>query len=169
MRVDQERLQQLPDDRYARSAHRQNYHPVIASVHNLNMDTLLAGGDDVEGTLTISRSPVWQTSALAKPYRDAVARYQPNAPKGQIGADVFVFGKLLEKVSSFFAEPPTTAQLLDGLYSLNNEKLDGLLPGITFPHSNDRTKVNVCSIPTQVKGGKFVSFDGKDTFVCWKS
>lgn len=155
--------------RYARAAHRQGYKPVIASVHNLNMDTLLAGGDDVEGVLTISRSPVWQTSALAKPYRDAVARYQPNAPRGQIGADVFVFGKLLERVASFFQEPPTTAQLIDGLYSLNNEKLDGLLPGVTFPRSKDRTKVNVCSIPTQVKGGKFVSFDGKDTFVCWKS
>ena len=155
--------------RYARAAHRQNYKPVLASVHNLNMDTLLAGGDDVEGTLTLSRSPVWQTSALAKPYRDAVARYQPNAPRGQIGADVFVYGRLLEKIASFFQEPPTTAQMVEGFYSLNNETLGGLLPGVTFPRDKDRTKVNVCSIPTQVKGGKFVSFDGKDTFVCWKS
>jgi len=154
--------------RYARAAHRQGYHPVLASVHNLNMDTLLAGGDDVEGTLTISRSPVWQTSPLAKPYRDAIARYQPNAPRGQIGADVFVYGAMLEKIASFFQEPPTTAQLVEGLYSLHDEKLGGLLPGVTFPHGSDRTKVNVCSIPTQVKGGKFVSFDGKDTFVCWK-
>jgi branched-chain amino acid transport system substrate-binding protein len=155
--------------RYARSAHRQNYKPILASVHNLNMDTLLAGGADVEGTLTVSRSPVWQTSPMAKRYRDTVDRYQPNTPRGQLGADVFVFGAMLEKIAPALQEPPTVAQLTEALYALKNETLGGLVPGVTFPRGNDRTKVNVCSVPTRVENGKFVSFDGKDTFVCWKS
>jgi hypothetical protein len=91
---------------------------------------------------------------------------------GQIGGDVFVYGKLLEeKIAPLLQDPPTTANILDGLYALKNETLGGLLPGVTFPRSGDRTKVNMCSIPTKVQGGKFVSHDGKDTYVCapgWK-
>jgi branched-chain amino acid transport system substrate-binding protein len=157
--------------RFARSAHRQDYRPTLGAVHNINNSSLLEGGQDIEGTLTTSRSAVWQTSPNMKFYRDAISRYQPGAPMGGMGSDVFVFGKLLEeKIAPFLEEQPRTDQIIEGLYSLDKETLGGLLPGVTF-NRGAHVNVNLCILPTRVSGNKFVAHDPAETFVCapgWK-
>jgi hypothetical protein len=77
---------------------------------------------------------------------------------------------LLEKYADkFFAKKTVAASdFLDLLYSLKDEKLGGLLPGITFAKSDDRTQTNRCISPVELQNGKFVQKGG---FVCapdWK-
>jgi branched-chain amino acid transport system substrate-binding protein len=157
--------------RLAQSAHRQGYNPIFAGTYNLNQDLIYAGGKDVEGLLLTSRTPPWDSSPKLQFYREAMDRYQPRAYRGDLGGGVFVAGKLLEeKVGPFIGEPPTTAQILEGLYSLTNEKLGGLLPGVGFVHG-EHFGTNQCVVPVKLTGGKFVAHDAAESFVCapgWK-
>lgn len=157
--------------RLAQSAHRQNYNPIFAGTYNLNQDLIFAGGKDLEGLLLTSRTPPWDSSPKLQMYRDAMDRYQPKAYRGDLGGGVFVAGKLFEeKIGPFLGEPPTTAQILEGLYSLRNEKLGGLLPGVGFIHG-EHFGTNQCVVPVKLTGGKFVAHDAAESFVCapgWK-
>jgi branched-chain amino acid transport system substrate-binding protein len=157
--------------RLAQSAHRQGYNPVFAGTYNLNQDLIFAGGKDLEGLLLTSRTPPWDSSPKLQMYRDAMDRYQPKAYRGDLGGGVFVTGKLFEeKIGPLLGEPPTTAQILEGLYSLHNEKLDGLLPGVGFIHG-EHFGTNQCVVPVKLTGGKFVAHDAAESFVCapgWK-
>ena len=157
--------------RFAQSAHRQGYNPIFAGTYNLNQDLIYAGGKDLEGLLLTSRTPPWDSSPKLQFYRDAMDRYQPKAYRGDLGGGVFVAGKLLEeKIGPFIGEPPTTAQILEGLYSLRNEKLGGLLPGVGFVHG-EHFGTNQCVVPVKLTGGKFVAHDAAESFVCapgWK-
>ncbi|MEW6476984.1 MAG: ABC transporter substrate-binding protein, partial [Actinomycetota bacterium] len=157
--------------RLAQSAHRQGYNPIFAGTYNLNQDLIYAGGKDVEGLLLTSRTPPWDSSPKMQFYRDAMDRYQPKAYRGDLGGGVFVVGKLLEeKIGPFIGEPPTTAQILEGLYALSNEKLGGLLPGVGFVHG-EHFGTNQCVVPVKLTGGKFVAHDAAESFVCapgWK-
>ena len=157
--------------RLAQSAHRQGYNPIFAGTYNLNQDLVFAGGKDVDGLLLTSRTPPWDSSPKMQMYRDAMDRYQPKAYRGDLGGGVFVAGKLLEeKIGPFIGEPPTTAQILQGLYALHNETLGGLLPGVGFIHGEHFT-TNQCVVPVKLTGGKFVAHDAAESFVCapgWK-
>jgi len=157
--------------RMAQSAHRQNYRPVFVGTYNLYQDLIIAGGKELAGLSLNSRSVPWDTSPLQKDYRDSIARYQPGAHVGDVGAAVFIVGKLLEeKIAPFLGEPPTTAQLIQGLYSLKGEKLGGLLPGITF-NKGEHINVNQCMVPILFDGAKFHAHDAAESFVCapdWK-
>jgi branched-chain amino acid transport system substrate-binding protein len=156
--------------RVARNAAQQNYSPVLAGSYNLGIQATLDQGPILDGLLLASRTPAYSTSPLLKDYRDAMARYQPGKPLGDVGAGAFVVGALLEKYAStfFMKKTVTSADLLDLLYSLRNEKLGGLLPGITFARSDDRTQTNRCIAPVRLENGSFVQRAG---FVCapdWK-
>src|SRR5438132_87395 len=157
--------------RVAQSAHRQGYNPIFAGTYNLNQDLIFAGGKEVDGLLLTSRTPPWDSSPKMQFYRDAMDRYQPKAYRGDLGGGVFVVGKVLEeKIGPFIGEPPTTAQILQGLYALHNETLGGLLPGVGFVHGEHFT-TNQCVVPVKLTGGKFVAHDAAESFVCapgWK-
>jgi len=157
--------------RLAQSAHRQGYNPIFSGTYNLNQDLIYAGGKDVDGLILTSRTPPWDSSPKMQFYRDAMDRYQPRAYRGDLGGGVFVAGKLLEeKIGPFIGEPPTTAQILQGLYTLHNETMGGLLPGVGFVHGEHFT-TNQCVVPVKLTGGKFVAHDAAESFVCapgWK-
>ena len=154
--------------RLAQSAHRQGYNPLFSGPWNLDIDPTIASvSKELDGQfLGPARTPMYQTSPKLADYREAMARYQPKDPLGGLGAAVFVFGKLLEKIAPTFGNVVTGDQLITALNALHSEKLDGFLPGITFPNSDDRTKVNQCVIPYTLRGGKFVAWKPTDDFFC---
>jgi hypothetical protein len=124
----------------------------------------------LNGLLLASRTPAYSTSPLLAAYRESMAKYQPGKVLGDVGAGAFVMGALLEKYASKFLanKTVTSKDFLDLLYSLKDEKLGGLLPGITFAHSDDRTQTNRCISPVTLQNGAFVQRGG---FVCapdWK-
>jgi branched-chain amino acid transport system substrate-binding protein len=152
--------------RLARSAHRQGYQPLFTGPHNLEADQTLAGGQEVEGFLVPSRLPPYSTSPLMADYRKAMAEYQPGEELGGAGSGGFVVGRLLEKLAPALGEPVTSQGLIAALYTLRGETLGGLLPGISFPRAPDRRQVNLCIVPTTIRGGVFVAHDPAEAFVC---
>jgi branched-chain amino acid transport system substrate-binding protein len=157
--------------RLARSAHRQGYHPLFTGPHNLESDQTMSGGEEIEGLLVPSRLPPYTTSPKLADYRRAMADYQPGEPLGGFGSGGFVVGKLLEKLAPVIAEPVSSETLVAALYTLRGETLGGLLPGITFPRTPDRSQVNLCIVPTVIRAGTFVAHDPAESFACapgWK-
>jgi len=154
--------------RLAQSAHRQGYNPLFSGPWNLDIDPTIASvSKELDGQfLGPARTPMYQTSPKLADYREAMARFQPKDALGGLGAAVFVFGKLLEKIAPTFGNVVTSDQIITGLNALHGEKLDGFFPGITFPNSDDRTKVNQCVIPYTLKGGKFVAWKPTEDFFC---
>ncbi|HMC79627.1 MAG TPA: ABC transporter substrate-binding protein, partial [Acidimicrobiia bacterium] len=152
--------------RLAQSAHRQSFNPIFAGSWNLDHDPTLAA-KDLDGVfIGPARQPMYQTSPKLADYREAMDRYQPKDPRGGIGASVFIFGRLLEKVVAPLGNTVTSDGIVKGLLALKGETLDGFLPGITFPPGNDRTKVNQCVIPYTLKDGKFVAWKPTEEFYC---
>ena len=79
-------------------------------------------------------------------------------------------GRLLEaRIAPLLDDNPTSAEFIEALHTLRNETFGGLLPGITFPRDRDRSRVNMCSVPVKLIGGKWLL--SSPSFVCtpgWK-
>jgi branched-chain amino acid transport system substrate-binding protein len=151
--------------RTIRSAKRQGYNPLFSGTWSFNVDSFAKqGGADVEGVLSVSSTVPYTTSPKAKPYLDAIARYQPGAPKGNFGMTAFSTGLLLERIAARFGSTVTTADFFAGLFSLQGETAGGLFPPITFVR-DPPTNRNLCMVPLRMANGRFVPLDG-DRFVC---
>jgi branched-chain amino acid transport system substrate-binding protein len=156
--------------RIAQAAHRQGWNVQLAGTYNLEQNLILQGSKDLEGLILTTREAPYQSSPKIKDYRDAMAQYQPGAAMGDLGAGVFVVGKMLDKIAGQLPDKPGPADMLKALYSLHGEKLDGLLPGITF-NQGEHVNVNLCMVPIVLRGGVFVAHDAAESFVCapdWK-
>ncbi|MEW6471276.1 MAG: ABC transporter substrate-binding protein [Actinomycetota bacterium] len=157
-------------NRVAQSSHRQNYHPIQSATHNMQHTDALNYAGELDGLLTYSRIPPFNSPKMA-PYLKAMRTYQPKAPIGELGGAAYVMGQLLEaRIAPLLDDDPSPAEITEAMYSLKNETLDGLLPGVTFPRQKDRSQVNLCVIPVTFKDKRFLTPAG-ETFTCapgWK-
>jgi ABC-type branched-subunit amino acid transport system substrate-binding protein len=158
--------------RIARSAHRQNYNPVIVTQHAGTDERFLRdGGVDVEGAFVAGSTALWSTSPAMADYRAAMDRWVPGGPKGAMGANIWAAGKLLEKVSASFPARPGPADVLAGLYALRGETLGGRIPPTAYLPGQSHRSTNPCHVPGVIKAGKVVPLRGDDAFSCppgWK-
>jgi branched-chain amino acid transport system substrate-binding protein len=157
-------------NRVAQSSHRQNYHPIQSATHNMQHSEALNYAEELDGLLTYSRIPPFNSPKMAA-YMKAMRTYQPKAPIGELGGAAYVMGQLVEaKIAPLLDDDPSPAEITEAMYTLKNETLGGLLPGITFPRQKDRSTVNLCVIPVTFKDKKFLTPAG-ETFTCapdWK-
>jgi len=151
--------------RVAQAAQRQGWNVQLAGTYNLEQDIILPGAKDLEGLILTTREAPYQSSPKLQMYRDAMARYQPGQAVGDLGAGVFVVGAMLDKIGPQLPNKPTSADFVNALYSLHGEKLNGLLPGITF-NKGTHQNVNQCIVPIILHNGVFVAHDGAESFVC---
>ena len=155
--------------RFVKSARRQGYTPVVSTAHQVQSDLALPLAKDLEGLLAGSVTAPYDSPQMAD-YRTAIARYQPKAVLSGYGAASYMSGRLLEaRIAPLLDDNPTSAEFIEALYTLRNETFGGLLPGITFPRERDRSRVNMCSVPVKLTGGKWVP--SRPSFVCtpgWK-
>lgn len=152
--------------RIERSAQRQGYE-VIHSVQHSMFDSRFEGMPELEGVYTASAVPMWNLSPKMADYREALKKYVPGGVPAAWGATPWVGGKLLEKVAQTFSPNPGPADVLTGLFALNNETLGGLLPGVTYYKGEKHKMSNMCMIPVRMKDKKFVPRDGDpDKFIC---
>jgi branched-chain amino acid transport system substrate-binding protein len=158
--------------RIARSAHRQNYDPVIVTQHAGTDERFLRdGGVDVEGAFVAGSTALWSTSPAMADYRAAMDRWVPGGPKGAMGANIWAAGKMLEKVSASFPGRPGPADVLAGLYGLRGETLGGRIPPTAYLPGQSHRNTNPCHVPGVIKAGKVVALRGDDAFSCppgWK-
>jgi branched-chain amino acid transport system substrate-binding protein len=151
--------------RIAQAVQRQGWKVQLAGTYNLEQDIILPGASQLEGLILTTREAPYQSSPRLQMYRDAMARYQPGQPVGDLGAGVFVVGAMLEKIAPQLPDKPASIDLVNALYSLHGEKLGGLLPGITFNKGN-HPGVNQCIVPIILRGGVFQAHDAAESFVC---
>ncbi|HET9772734.1 MAG TPA: ABC transporter substrate-binding protein [Acidimicrobiia bacterium] len=158
--------------RVARSAHRQNWHPVIATQQGGSDERFIRdGGADVEGALISHTTASWVNSPLMADYRDAMARYVPGGVRGGMGAHTWVAGKLIEKLAERFPAKPSSADVLAGLYSLRGETLGGRIPPTSYVKGQGNADVNICSVTARIENSKWVELKGPEQFSCapgWK-
>ena len=151
------------------TARRQGWDAVFSGNHAPYEDRFLEFGDAVDGMLTSAQVVPWSTSPLLADYREAMDRYVPGGVKGSMGANTWMTGKLLEKLSAAFTPNDVTSeQILQGLHGLDRETLGGRMPPTTFPPGVGHKEVNLCVYP--VKTTK-TGFDTSDEYICaphWK-
>ncbi len=132
--------------RLTRSAHRQNWYPVIVGNPSTYDPGFSEGGNEVDKTLAFATLAPYDISPLMKVYRDAVARYVPGGALGDFGAQMWAGGKLLEAIGPRLDDNPTRPEILDALHALRGEKLGGIIPPITYPKGS-HANVNLCGVP----------------------
>jgi branched-chain amino acid transport system substrate-binding protein len=129
------------------------------------------GGADVEGALISHTTASWVNSPLMADYRDAMARYVPGGARGGMGANVWVAGKLIEKLAERYGAKPSSADVLAGLYSLRGETLGGRIPPTSYVKGQGNADVNICSVTARIEKGKWIELKGPEVFSCapgWK-
>jgi branched-chain amino acid transport system substrate-binding protein len=151
--------------RTIRSAHRQDWHPQVATQHSAVDARFIAdGGADVEGVLLGAGIVSWDSPKMAD-YRAAMNRYAPGGVLANISQYAYMAGKLMEIMAQSWPPQPTTADVVKGLYALRGETLGGTIPPLAYKEGVGHDSSNLCVIPTRVEGGKFVP-QNSDNFLC---
>ena len=151
--------------RIIKAAHRQNWRPVfVQSASSYTKGFVTGGGADVDGTLTFGTVPPYGLSPMMQGYRDAVDRYVPGGVLGDFGGQMWVGGKLWERLAPSLGDTPTRSQVLTALYALRGETLGGLTPPLTFPRGA-HGDVNLCIVPVRLQGTTWVAPLG-DRYLC---
>ena len=151
--------------RTIRSAHRQDWHPQVATQHSaVDARFITDGGADVEGVLLGAGMVSWDSPKMAD-YRAAMNRYAPDGVLANISQYAYMAGKLLETMAVSWPPQPTTADVVRGLYALKGETLGGTIPPLAYKEGVGHDSSDMCVIPTRVEGGKFVPQNG-DNFLC---
>jgi len=147
--------------RYATSCARQGFRPAFFVAaptladrfkDDPNIDSFASG---------VNVFPFFQSGTPATDeYREAL-RLQGGGkiPAGVGTATGWVAGKLLEKAGAGMPEPPTTAAILKGLWSLQNDDLGGITHALTFAQGKTAPRV-ACWFNVATKGGAWISPDG---------
>lgn len=148
-----------------RSAKRQGYSPQFSGSLAFVTDAIKPGAAEFEGVTAYSPTATYTTRQL-QGYRDAVARYVPRGELGLLGPLAWAGGKLLERIAPQLDADPTTAELLEALYTVKDETLGGIVPKFSFTRSGTSPSTVPCIQPVRFLGGKWTVPKGDDYFIC---
>jgi branched-chain amino acid transport system substrate-binding protein len=84
-----------------------------------------------------------------------MARYAPGVPVDSNVMVGWTAAKLFEAATQHLAEPPTSASILDGLWSVQDNDLGGLTYPMTFTRDQNAPHV-FCYWLMMIKDGQFV-------------
>lgn len=140
--------------RIGASCARQGFRPQISAPVTAVDPTII---DDPNMQNFIGGSPVlpW---FLYPEFATAMKRYAPSSKAGSVAAEAFVAGKLFERVAVSLPAKPTSAAVLEGLWSLQGDTIGNT----TQPLRYERDKPNPqkrCWYNVAVADGRWVSPD----------
>jgi branched-chain amino acid transport system substrate-binding protein len=152
-------LVQTGTRRVAAACARQGYNPPMGTSAPGQADSQ-KDDPDLDGLLVASHVfPYFQSGTPATDEFQAAMRTYGNGAQAGVGPAMgWVAGKVLEKAGAMLPEPPTSAGILAGLWSLKNDTLGGLTMPLTFienkppPHQS-------CWWDMHIANGKWVSPD----------
>jgi len=109
----------------------------------------------------------WHTDGINREYRQTVARYQPGQRwklrVGGVGGYEAAGGGGSQ---TWTGVRPGSAQIIEGVYQLQNETLGGLIPPTTWPRdATKRAGLHPCTVPVRWTGTAFELPLG-EKFVC---
>jgi branched-chain amino acid transport system substrate-binding protein len=148
------------NSRLARSCESIGYKPVLVSNGQAATQNSLAD-PRLEGFLlgVQVRPPFGGSSPAVDAFNAAMAKYAPGVPVDTNTMVGWVAAKLFEEATTHLSEPPTSASVLAGLWSIKNNDLAGLTYPLTFTKGQNAPKV-FCYWLIAIQGGKFVSPNG---------
>jgi branched-chain amino acid transport system substrate-binding protein len=152
--------------RVAASCSRQNYHPLyVATAAQTTRD--LEGYSTLEGFFATSQDfpyMIGNTPATAR-FQQAVQQYAPNLRLSGATTIAWASGQMLARVAAArVGAQPASQDLLNGLWTVHNETLDGLTPPITYTRNQPAPPVE-CYFLIELRGGRWASSSG-DTYAC---
>ena len=146
--------------RVAASCARQGFKPIYATIPTVTVDQL-KNDANLDGLLSSSNVfPYFQSGTPATDeYQQAMRTYGTGVTPGVSVAMGWVAGKVIERAGTQLPEPPTSAALLAGLWTINNDRLGGLAAPLTFIQDQP-AESPACWYNIEVHGNKWVSPDG---------
>lgn len=123
---------------------------------------------NTDGTLGVELTAPWFDSSIpaVKEFQDALQKYAPDVYNSDLygpnTAYGWISGKLFEAAAKAgnLGDNPTSADVMDGLYSLKNETLGGLIAPTTYKKVTEGSpSFNTCYFPIQIKNGKYESLN----------
>ena len=150
--------------RVVSSCDRQNFHPQYIQGSG-TMDAHLATLPGMADALVQLNDFPWTVSGTAvQQFRDAYKTYAPNDPLTPNASQGWASAIVFEHAAAHVGAHPTSAQILAGLWSMDNETFGGLTPPLTFVQGKPATDAK-CSFAMQVKNGRIEAPFGLKT-VC---
>jgi branched-chain amino acid transport system substrate-binding protein len=148
--------------RLVRSCMQIGYTDFIYSAIGIAVNVALAADQNVAkfaGYLGATTQPFTATDAPAvAAFRAAMARYAPGSPLDGSALYAWAGGKMIEAALAHVPEartkPVTSQMVLEGLHSLKDETLGGLVAGLTFTAGKAATGGS-CYYIVSLEGGKF--------------
>ena len=150
--------------RFAASCSRQNYHPLyIATSYQTTLG--MEGNKDLEGLVAAAQDFPWMvdTPATAQ-FHQAVQQYAPNLRLSGAATVAWASGMMLAKAIAHVGPHPTPQDFLEGLWTMRNETLGGLIPPLTYVRNGPALPVQ-CFYVIELKGGRFSAPSG-DAYSC---
>lgn len=145
--------------RAAASCARQGYRPNFATASAIVADRL-KDDPNFEGLVAPSQVfPWYQTGTPATDeYQQAMRTYGKDVVPGAAAPVGWVAGKLMERAAANLPEPPTSAAILEGLWSLKADTLGGITAPLTFVRDRPPTPIS-CWFNMAIRKGAWVSPD----------
>ncbi|MCA1842669.1 MAG: ABC transporter substrate-binding protein [Actinobacteria bacterium] len=137
--------------RLLRSCASIGYHPKLILNQQISFD-FLAADDNLQGSYTTGLNAAWvdrRNPAVAE-FQRAMAQYAPGVSLAGTPMQGWAAARLFGVAARNLPEPPTSASILDGLYGLKGETLDGLAAPLTFTRGQN-APVYVCAWPMAIR------------------
>jgi branched-chain amino acid transport system substrate-binding protein len=141
------------------------YHPLVFTGGPLATPGL-AQDSQAEGLVDVSYNvPFIQTSnPQVAAMQSAIRQYVPGVPPSTGTMAGWVAGELLAAAAQHLSDPPAAQNLLQGLWTLRSDDLNGTTEPLTFQQGQDATP-QICFWTLQIHGGAFVPI-GSPNRVC---
>ena len=143
--------------RAARSCSNIGYKPIFLLNQTIENDAL-ATDPLLDGAVGSGVVAPWFDASIPAgvEFREAMAAYAPGVDISGAPMQGWTSAKLFEKAAARIGNPPTSEQVLQGLWSMKGETLGGLVPPRTFTQGQPAPHA-VCFWSWVVKNKKFVN------------
>jgi branched-chain amino acid transport system substrate-binding protein len=146
--------------RVARSCSQQGYRPqyITASLAVIND---IASDPNVDGMVASVATFPWMANDLPAEhdYWSAIQQYDPGLPLSAAGSEAWVSGLLLKAASANLPANPTSADILQGLWTIKGNDFGGLSPPVTFNRGQPAADAP-CYYAIRVQGLKWIAPSG---------
>jgi branched-chain amino acid transport system substrate-binding protein len=145
--------------RISASCARQDWHPQYATLATIAQDRH-KNDPNLDGLVSSSATvPYFRTDTAATAEFHAVVKN--NEKTASLGSGLimgWVSGKLLERAGVNLAEPPTTAAILEGLWTVKDDTLGGLTIPLTF-RQGQKPLAKSCWYDIAIANRRWISVD----------
>jgi branched-chain amino acid transport system substrate-binding protein len=143
--------------RFARSCLSVNYHPIYGTggpvvndtvFQDPNLDGMLVGSAIIPGSV--------DSNAGVQEFHKAMQQYAPGVPQDGAAITGWVSAKLFEAAAHHLSDPPTSQDILNGLWSLQRDDLGGMTLPLTFAAGQDAPQT-LCFFESYVQNRSLAS------------